>query len=52
VLTYVNALLPHDYSGCNNALPYFLGRSLAALPFSMIYMGMAVVSYPMTGLVR
>lgn len=45
-------LLRECYTGSNSAVPYFLGRSLSAMPFSLIYMGMAVVPYFMTGLAR
>lgn len=45
-------MLREYYTGSNRAVPYFLGRSLAAMPNSSIFMAMAIVCYWMAGLAR
>ena len=38
-------LVREYYAGCNGAIPYFLGRTTASLPFSLTFLLMGVIPY-------
>ena len=43
-------LMREYYAGANQAGPYFMGRTLAAVPLSLVYLIMAAIPYFMAGL--
>lgn len=38
------------YAGANAPKPYFLGRTLASIPYSLLFLLMGLIPYFMTGL--
>ena len=45
-------LMREYYAGANTAVPYFLGRTLASLPTSLLFLVMGIIPYWMAGLVK
>lgn len=40
------------YVGANTPVPYFLGRTIAAIPYNFVFLLMGIIPYWMTGLDR
>ena len=45
-------LMREYYVGANTPIPYFLGRTIAAIPYSLVFLIMGIIPYWMTGLSR